>query len=229
MARPSRRAMTPGRDLRAVELWRYPVKSLRGERLERAQFAADGIRGDRLLRVEDQGGMVTARTRPGLLRIETGIGPEGEPLVAGEDWRSTTSTRAVSAAAPGGHLVSTSGAPVGFRWDLSPVLVLTKSLVAELGVDFRRLRPNVLIDGADGREEADWVGSTLRVGSARLAITKRCERCVMTTFDPDTIEQDAGVLKRINRDFDRLFGLHCEVLDPGEARRGDAIVLEPAS
>ena len=229
MPRRSRGAMTPARDLRAVELWRYPVKSLRGERLERARFDADGIRGDRLLRVEGDGGMVTARTRPGLLGIETGIGAEGEPLVAGEDWRSTTSTRAVSAASPGTHLVSTADAPVGLRWDLSPVLVLTTSLVAELGVDFRRLRPNVLIDGAEGREEAGWVGSTLTIGSARLIVTKRCERCVMTTFDPDTIEQDASVLQRINEDFDRMFGLHCEVLEPGEARRGDAVVLEPAS
>ena len=160
--------------------------------------------------------------------LETGIGAEGEPLVAGEDWRSTTAARAVSAAAPGTHLVSTADAPVGLRWDLSPVLILTTSLVAELGVDFRRLRPNVLIDGAEGREEAGWVGSTLRLGSARLAVTSRCERCVMTTFDPDTILQDASVLKRINEDFDRLFGLHCEVIEPGEAKRGDAIVLEPA-
>ena len=228
MPRRSRGAMTPARDLRAVELWRYPVKSLRGERLERAAVRRRRDPRRPSARVEGDGGMVTARTRPGLLRIETGIGPEGEPLVAGEDWRSTTSTRAVSAASPGTHLVSTADAPVGLRWDLSPVLVLTTSLVAELGVDYRRLRPNVLIDGAEGREEADWVGSTLRVGSARLAITKRCERCVMTTFDPDTIEQDASVLKRINEDFDRLFGLHCEVIEPGEAKRGDAIVLEPA-
>ena len=221
--------MTPARDLSAAELWRYPVKSLRGERLEHAQFDADGIRGDRLLRVDGEQGMLTARTRPGLLRIETGIGAGGEPLVDGEEWGSSAAGRAVSMAAPGSHLVSTKDAPIGMRWDLSPVLVLTTALVAELGVDYRRLRPNVLIDGAEGREEADWVGSSLRVGTALLAITGRCERCVMTTFDPDTIEQDASVLERINRDFDRLFGLHCEVIEPGEARRGDAVALEAVS
>ena len=213
-------------DLRAVELWRYPVKSLRGERLERAYFDRDGIRGDRRLRVEDDRGLVTARTRPGLLRVAATVGADGEPLIDGEQWRSAGADRAVSRMAPGGRLVSTEGAEVGLRFDLAPILILTTSLVAELGVDFRRLRPNVLIDGAEGREEAEWVGRTIKLGSVVLRVTGRCERCVMTTFDPDTIEQDPNVLRRINSEFGRVFGLHCDVEVPGVAERDAAVIVE---
>ena len=180
--------MTPERDLSVVELWRYPVKSLRGERLELAEIEADGVRGDRALRIDGERGLITARTRPGLLGLRAAIGPDGEPEIDGRPWRSDHAGDAIRRMAPGGSLVPTDGAEVGLRQDLSPVHVLTTAMVAELGVDFRRLRPNVLIDGAEGREEIGWIGSTLRIGEVALEVTAQCERCVMTTFDPDTIE-----------------------------------------
>src|SRR4029077_9199045 len=50
------------------ELWRYPVKSMRGERLESAEIGRDGVRGDRLVHVRERGGrVVTSRYRPALL------------------------------------------------------------------------------------------------------------------------------------------------------------------
>jgi uncharacterized protein YcbX len=213
--------------LSVAELWRYPVKSLRGERLEFAQIDSDGVRGDRKLRVEDERGLITARTRPELLGIPTRIGPDGEPELDGVPWRGDLARDAVRRAAPGGRLVSTDGAEVGMRFDLAPLLILTRSLVAELGVDHRRLRPNVLIDGADDREEAAWVGGTLRIGSALVSVRSRCERCAITTVDPDTLERDPSVLSRINSDFDRQLGLNCEVLTPGVAAPGDDVVYEP--
>ena len=221
--------MAPASDLRAIELWRYPVKSLRGERLSRAEIEPDGVRGDRHLRVDGDQGLITARTRPGLLRLQAVIGADGEPEIDGESWRSDHARHAIGRMAPGGRLVSTEGAEVGLRQDLSPVHVVTTSMVAELGVDFRRLRPNILIDGAEGRDEIGWIGSSLRIGDVVLEVTAQCERCVMTTFDPDTIEQDASVLKRINSDFGRYFGLHCNVTVPGVISRGDPVCVEPVA
>ncbi|MCB0973203.1 MAG: MOSC N-terminal beta barrel domain-containing protein [Actinobacteria bacterium] len=53
------------------ELWRYPVKSLRGERLDHAILTATGIQGDRLwMLVDASGDMVTQRTTPVLASIE---------------------------------------------------------------------------------------------------------------------------------------------------------------
>jgi uncharacterized protein YcbX len=50
------------------EIWRYPVKSMAGEQLERARLTPSGIEGDRVVQVQNGAGRtVTARTHPGLL------------------------------------------------------------------------------------------------------------------------------------------------------------------
>jgi len=46
-----------------TQLWRYPVKSLGGERIEQAEFSARGVHGDRLWAVRDLGRDVTASAR----------------------------------------------------------------------------------------------------------------------------------------------------------------------
>src|SRR5438445_274016 len=93
--------------MRVIQLWRYPVKSLAGERLEAADLGLDGIPGDRVVQVRDAAG------------------------------------------------------------------------------------------------------------------------CVMTTFDPDTLEQDASVLKRIYEEFEGTMALDCEVLVEGRTAVGDAVELLP--
>lgn len=52
-----------------AELWRYPVKSLLGERLPGLQLAADGVAGDRMWGIQDRsdGRILTARREPRLL------------------------------------------------------------------------------------------------------------------------------------------------------------------
>jgi|GEM_PF-3822009 len=64
------------------QLWRYPVKSMAGESLERAEVLADGIVGDRLVVVHGPDGVLTSRTRPGLLSLHATLSPDGEPLIA---------------------------------------------------------------------------------------------------------------------------------------------------
>src|SRR6185437_14448743 len=47
------------------ELWRYPVKSMQGERLDRAQITDRGVLGDRVLAVIDPGdGRVASAKQP---------------------------------------------------------------------------------------------------------------------------------------------------------------------
>ncbi|MGH2985245.1 MAG: MOSC N-terminal beta barrel domain-containing protein, partial [Solirubrobacterales bacterium] len=69
--------------MRVAELWRYPVKGLRGEALERVEIAADGIPGDRALRVADGRGTVTGRRKQRMIGLPATLGDGGEPLVAG--------------------------------------------------------------------------------------------------------------------------------------------------
>ena len=72
----ARAAARPGsRRRRLAEIWRYPVKSMAGERLAAAELRRDGIEGDRLVQAWDERDrIVTARTRPGLLALRAALG-----------------------------------------------------------------------------------------------------------------------------------------------------------
>lgn len=69
--------------LRVAELWRYPVKSLLGERLPTLNLIADGVDGDRMWGIRDQndGRILTARREPRLLLAGSRIGAGGFPLI----------------------------------------------------------------------------------------------------------------------------------------------------
>jgi uncharacterized protein YcbX len=63
------------------------------------------------------------------------------------------------------------------------------------------------------------------LGGVVLEVVDRCERCVMTTIDPDTLEVDPDVLRRINDEFGTLMGVLCEVVTPGDLRVGEVAEL----
>lgn len=213
--------------LTVEELWRYPVKSLRGEPLREIDVGWDGFVGDRLVHVrEPNGRVVTSRYRPGLLGLRATLGDHGEPLIEGRSWQATASLAAVRrASAPDVLLVRFADPDRGQRYDVLPLTVLTDGMVEAVGVDYRRFRPNILISGVDGLAEREWPGRALRIGSALIGVRKARPRCVMTTFDPDSLEQDASVLRRIVREFEGKVALDCWVLQPGHIHRGDRVDL----
>lgn len=207
------------------ELWRYPVKSMRGERLDVAEIRADGVVGDRLVHVRESSGRVaTSRFRPGLLGLAGTLGADGEPLVDGVPWSDPAALGRVRVVTePGAELVRFSGGDVGQRFDVLPLTVLTESMVRAVGYDHRRFRPNVLIAGAAEDAELEWSGYGLRIGEALIGVRNRRSRCVMTTFDPDTLEQDPMVLLHVVRSFNGRVALDCWVAEPGMARVGDPV------
>lgn len=208
--------------MHVAELWRYSVKSLRGERLTRVDVLGDGLRGDRSTQVVDhKGARMTGRTAKRLLGLQSGLDDQGEPTIDGHSWRSEEALALVrDAAGPGAGL-----APLGRHFDDRPILVVTDGAIDSLGVDVRRLRPNFVIAGVEGLEENGWVGRRLRLGQVELDVVDRCGRCVMTTIDPDSLEVDPGVLRRINESFESRMGVLCEVATAGEVRVGDAVAL----
>jgi uncharacterized protein YcbX len=207
-----------------AELWRYPVKSLAGERLEAAELRADGLAGDRLVQVYDARGRVaTARTRPQLLGHRGTLGADGEPRVDGWPWASPEAAALITRAAGlDARLDRFLGEE---RFDVLPLLVATDGAIAALAVDGRRLRPNVVVGGVPGLAEREWPGRRLRIGETLVAVAELRDRCVVTTYDPDTLVQDPGVLRRIVREFGGSMALDCRVVTGGPVRVGDPVEL----
>jgi uncharacterized protein len=210
--------------MNVAAIWRYPVKSMAGERLSRAELTASGLVGDRIVQVYDRRGrVVTARTFPRLLRLRATLAPDGEPLVDGLPWNSAEIAKRVEAAvAPGARLERFDGVE---RFDILPLLVCTDGAVSMFGRDVRRLRPNLVIGGVPGAAERHWTGAILRLPHADVALADRRGRCVMTTYDPDTTEPDPAVLRDIVRRFAGRLCLNARVLRPGYVAEGDVIEL----
>jgi uncharacterized protein len=207
--------------VRVAELWRYPVKGLRGERLERFEIAEAGVPGDRGLRVVDERGTVTGKRKRGMIALPATLRDDGEPLVGGERWDSEAGAAAVGGVA--GKDARLERVDGGHAHDAAPILLVTDGAIAQLGYDRRRFRPNIVIEGVDGAAEQDWVRGRLRIGEALLFVEEPCERCVITTIDPDTTEVDPEVLRRARLELGGIMGVYCSVLEPGTVAVGDPV------
>ncbi len=205
------------------QLWRYPVKSMRGEPLTAAEITPEGIAGDRVVHVENDRGLVTARRRPALLGLSATTDQDGRVLVDGRPWQEPEVGEQVrTAAGPDARLVAYDGPE---RFDILPLLVATDGAVAAFERDGRRLRPNLVVGGVDGLAEREWEGLVLAIGPVLLHLDSLRQRCVMTTYDPDTLERDGEVLRDINRRFAGTLALNTAVFRPGLVRVGDPVRL----
>lgn len=201
------------------EIWRFPVKSMRGEPLQSAELTDNGVSGDRHIHVRGSHGVLTARTRHQLLGLAATTAPDGQVLVNGTPWEDPKATDLVQGAAgPAAELVRYVGPE---RFDVMNLLVATDGAIAELNRDGRRLRPNIVLGGVPGLTERDWPGMVLKIGDVGIGILKLRARCIVTTLDPDTVEQDLDVLREIHRGYDGRFALDCWVATPGTINVGD--------
>lgn len=210
--------------MRIAELWRYPVKSMAGERLTSADLALTGIPGDRGHYVLDAYGQIlSARTKPNLLLHHASIDPAGDVLVDGLPWDSPEVAELVQeAAGADARLVEATGPE---RFDILPLLIATDGAIDTLGHDGRRLRPNVVVGGVEGLTERHWEGRLLAAGTAVIALADLRGRCIIPTWDPDTVAQDVAVLRKIRRDYDGTFALNAWAGQPGHVSLGDPVEL----
>ena len=196
------------------EIWRYPVKSMAGEQLQSAQLTPSGIDGDRLIQVRNaHGRTITSRTHPGLLGHRGTLDGQGTPLVDGLPWTDPSVLAAVQKiAGPGAQLVRDDSLD---RFDILPLLVATDGSIAAFGRDRRRLRPNIIVGGVSGMEEREWPGGELVIGDVVIGIQDLRARCIMTTYDPDSLAPDPQVLRDIVKRFGGKLALNCDVLRGG--------------
>ena len=191
----ARSTRSVGWGILASQLWRYPVKSLRGEAMQSASLTPDGIEGDRVVHVAGRRGPLTGRTRHGLLTLPAATGPDGVPMVEGHPWDSAEAAEAVrrhgwpGCSAGRRHHPRTVRHPEPARRH--------RRRGGALGADVRRLRPNIVLAGVPADLEPQLPGQALAIGDALIGVHSVRQRCIVTTIDPDTGEQDLDVLRRI--------------------------------
>jgi len=202
------------------------VKSMRGERQTRVTLKKTGIEGDRNIVVVSQAGdrIITARTHPGLLGLQASV-RSGVTIIEGHPWHSPKAL-ALTRKAAGEPVRLCDAGEHTERFDILPLLVATDGAVQTLGVDMRRLRPNIVIGEVAGQAERGWPGSSLRSGQVVIDVVQLRRRCVMTTYDPDTLQQDLDVLRNIVKKAGGKLALDCSVGSPGILAEGDPVSLD---
>ncbi|WP_407342757.1 MOSC domain-containing protein [Pengzhenrongella phosphoraccumulans] len=212
-------------EMRVSQLWRYPVKSLKGETLTSATLTSDGVEGDRVVHVAGLKGPLTGRTRHGLLTVAATTGPDRVPQVDGYRWDSEHAAELVHQhAGPGARLVADRSPE---RFDILNLLVATDGAVERFGHDVRRLRPNVVISGIAADLEPELPGTALAIGDALIGVHSVRQRCIVTTVDPDTGHQDLDVLRRIRDVFGNELALNAWVIRGGVVTIGDSVEVVP--
>ena len=205
-------------------LWRFPVKSMLGERIARAAITRHGLPGDRayaLLDVDSRTIVSAKNTRdyPNLFRFKArylGEPSADDPLPVVEI--ELPDGAVVSSDDEGSdHILSEhmgravrlmQSAPGQPFMDANPVSVLTTSTLSTMNqfqpqsvYDERRFRMNVIVETMqDGFPENEWLGTTLHVGRrVQLSITRPDERCVMTTLAQEDLPNDPAILRGLVR------------------------------
>jgi uncharacterized protein YcbX len=225
-----------------LELWRYPVKSLLGERLGAIEVKPRGLQGDRRFAVTDRYGKIgsgktTRRFRllPGLFDLRARTEgeralvtlPDGRELHVGDPRLDRFVSRRY-----GDDLRVVEETSVAHH-DAAPLHLLTTAslswLQAQLPgskVDRRRFRPNILLDVAGSQlVEESWVGLRFALGGAVMRMRERTERCVMTTNSQDELPQDPAVLAAVTNLNDVCLGVYATVEQPGTIRVGDTLAI----
>ena len=235
-------------------LWRWPVKSMAGERVNALRVDPRGVGGDRTHAVfhEHKGERkpLTAREAPRLLawrgmypfNVDGGLDPARPPFAI--------------VVAPDGHryrwgdprlrfaLENDLGRPVELVRDVEGIqdaprtlLVTLRSTLDALGeelggpVDLRRFRTNLHLDiDVPAWAELDWEGSELAFkGGVRLKLLHPCERCAIPTRDPDTQLKWPELLRHLTAAHQQVFGINARVVTAGRVAAGEPVkVLTPS-
>jgi uncharacterized protein YcbX len=235
--------------MRVTELWRYPVKSMGGQRLVSAQLGQLGIEGDRGWGVVDRrtGMVLTARRAAPLLFASAALDEAGDVVVALPDGTEVRVGAAGDAALsswlerdvelrPAGQTGGTYENPTnvvdeadwvtwqgpGGAWHDSAKSRVSLVSMTTLGDwDIRRFRTNVVVTGEG---EDALVGTHIQIGACRLDVRQRIGRCIMVTRPQPGLDRDLGVLQTIHDQRGSCLSIGALVTDPGTIAVGDAVV-----
>lgn len=238
---------------RVAEIWRYPVQSMRGEKLTQTLIESTGVPGDREYGVVDpeigevvsaaQGkkkwrGLVTLSARllggpaSGQRPPVQIVTPAGETL---DGDQSDIDARLSAILEQPVHLAHRAIENKRSSYSHEPLHILTTASLAAFKAQHAkgqfapaRFRPNIVIDTGDTRGflEQGWMERHLQIGdSARIAVTDNCKRCVMTTLPQGDLPFDPAILHTVNGANRTWAGVYASVRLPGTIAVGDPAVL----
>ncbi|NSX89169.1 FAD-dependent oxidoreductase [Agrobacterium tumefaciens] len=229
-----------------VKLVRYPVSSLAGEELERATLEPRGIVGDRrfgFFERETGNHIFPARdgrwnAAPQLharLRDRLELSVDGLVWRPADDGDILSRIEAVFGRAVDLHAYGPDYVP---RYAVSPLHILSlqsldrlRQLIPASMVDYRRFRPNILIDlpnePGDVPEYA-LLGQEFAVAGVRMRGIRPCGRCGFTTLKIGDLPEDANVLRTLVKRYERNFGIYCDVIEGGEITLGEKLAARRA-
>jgi uncharacterized protein len=206
-----------------AQLWRHPVKSMQGERLDAVAVDRRGVIGDRAWGVRDiaSGTLLSAKRDPRLLLAAAAARGEGVVVTTPRSAAATGRAADQALSELGGRPVRVDVAPaVGPAFvDEAPLHLLAVSALGSW--DVRRFRPNVLLETALRLEE--MVGERLAIGAVVVEVLKRTRRCAMTTAEQPGLPKDVGVLRTLARERDLCQGVYARVVAGGLIAVDDAI------
>jgi uncharacterized protein YcbX len=226
-------------------IYRYPVKSMRGELLDSVTLGWHGLEGDRRLalrRLGERGSfpwltagrmptlvLFTPKRREAANELPTHIAtPEGEEMPVFSEALAAEIGRRHGASVEMMHLKD------GIFDDAS-ISVITTDTVGELcrqageESDVRRFRPNIVVRSARGTafEENDWIGGVLQFGEGdaapAVAVVTPDLRCSMVNIDPDRGNTTPKVLRAVVQSNQTNAGIYATVTRSGRLTAGQSI------
>jgi uncharacterized protein YcbX len=224
-----------------LEVNRYPVKSMLGERLQQSPVDARGLVGDRLWAVLDPDGKLGSgkstkrfRRMDGLLGCRAELVGDGVAVTLPDGVRYDGDDPALAPA-----LSEVVGRPVTLgregaipHHDATPIHLLTTASVRTVSalvgepVDPRRFRANLLLDvDGDGFLEDGWLGRRITIGDVELRITAPTARCVMVDAAHDELPPDGRLLKLISDQNELNLGVKVDVIRGGTLTAGTPATL----
>ncbi|HEX2144154.1 MAG TPA: MOSC domain-containing protein [Glycomyces sp.] len=225
------------------QLWRYPIKGLRGESLRSAVIDFDGLAGDRLLGLYEPGTdeNLWGGSHPKMMGWEAAWPAQcgcadavaGDPVLyepSGAAW-------AADDAALPARLAESIDAGKGVELrkesrEYGRILVVfaasMRKLSEQMGreVETLRFRPNVVVEAdLEPFEEVEFEpGTRINLGENEFTLQKPCERCVLPSWDPNGANvRDKELHRRIVTELGNHFGIYLRIDGKATVEVGDAV------
>jgi len=204
------------------QIWRFPVKSFRAERLEHAEITDRGLVGDRAWALIDVATGKPASAKkvsdfPGLMDLSArfteppraGHAPPPVVITLPDDRTCYSGTAEADAMLTDWFKREVRLAPVtpeASYLDAYPMSLITTSTLfrcEELApgsrFDPRRFRMNLVLEtGAPGFVEGGWLEHRVTIGEqAALTVTEHDSRCIMVTLAQEDLPEDRDIMRTL--------------------------------